>query len=391
MEEFDFSDIKYHEEEEVSIAIRRVMDEPTFARICKFVEPDLTLEEVTKKILAFDNVKDFQVNFILKVIKLIVSKSVTKLTSSGTGNLSNSSNDKYMFISNHRNIVLDASLINHELQKDFGEDFESTANAIGNNLLSTPWIMDMARLNKSFVVIRDSSVQEILKNSKKLSTYMRNLIMDSKSSVWIAQREGRAKDGNDFTQPGLLKMIQMSGGKDFVQNYGELHIIPVAISYENDPCICNKVKELASIELTGKYDKAPTDDYNSMYDGLMGQKGRVHISFGKEITPEILKTLDGEMPRNEKIKNLAEYIDNFVHHNYKLWPKNYVAADIINGNEQFSSHYDNSDKEHFLNLITEKIKGIDADNNLKERIFLKMWATPVKNAFKNNPDYEFNF
>ena len=110
-----------------------------------------------------------------------------------------------MFISNHRNIVLDASLINHELQKYFGDDFESTANAIGNNLLSTPWIMDMARLNKSFVVIRDSSVQQILENSKKLSTYMRDLIMNAKSSVWIAQREGRAKDGNDFTQPGLFE------------------------------------------------------------------------------------------------------------------------------------------------------------------------------------------
>ncbi len=391
MEEFDFSDIKYHEEEELSVALRRVMEEPTFARICKFVEPDLSLEEVSAKILAFENIKDFQVNFILKIIKLIISQSVTELTSTGGKELSNSSNDKYMFISNHRNIVLDASLINHELQKDFGKDFESTANAIGNNLLSTPWIMDMARLNKSFVVIRDSSVQKILENSKKLSTYMRKLIMDSKSSVWIAQREGRAKDGNDFTQPGLLKMIQMSGGKDFVQNYGELHIVPVAISYENDPCVCSKVNELASIELTGKYDKAPTDDYNSMYNGLMGFKGRVHISFGKEITPDILKTLDGNVPRNEKIKNLAEYIDNFVHHNYKLWPKNYVAADIMNGNTQFSSFYEDCDKEHFLNLINEKLESIDVDKELKERIFIKMWATPVKNAFKDKPEFKFIF
>lgn len=391
MEEFDFSDIKYYEEDELNIALKRVMEEPTFARICKFVEPDLSLEEVSKRILEFDNIKDFQVNFILKIIKLVISKSITKLTSSGSNKLSNCSKDKYMFISNHRNIVLDASLINHELQKEFGDNFESTANAIGNNLLSTPWIMDMARLNKSFVVIRDSSVQHVIENSKKLSTYMRNLITNSKSSVWIAQREGRAKDGNDFTQPGLLKMIQMSGGKDFVENYGDLHIVPVAISYENDPCICSKVMELASIELTGKYHKAPDDDYNSMYNGLMGFKGRVHISFGEVITPEILKTLDGDVPRNEKIKNLAEYIDDFVHHNYKLWPKNYVAADIVNGNKQFSSHYENSDKEQFLNLITEKLEGIAADKELKEKIFLKMWATPVKNAFKDNPNFEFKF
>ena len=184
-------------------------------------------------------------------------------------------------------------------------------------------------------------------------------------------------------------MIQMSGGKDFVKNYGELHIIPVAISYETDPCVCSKVNELASIELTGKYDKAPTDDYNSMYNGLMGDKGRVHISFGEEITPEILKTLDGDMPRNEKIKNLAEYIDDFVHKNYKLWPKNYVAADIVNGNTQFSSYYENRDRENFLNLIEKKLEGIDVDKEIKERIFLKMWAIPVKNAFKDNINFDF--
>ena len=390
--EFDYSDIKYFEEDDLKPALERVMaDDVAFERISKFIDPNLSLEEMKAKVLSFKNIHDFQVDFILSIIDILIEKSITKLTSSGADKLSNSRNDKYLFITNHRNIVLDASLVNHELHTYFNDDFESTAIAIGNNLLSTQWIKDMARLNKSFIVIRDASVQKMLENSKKLSSYIRSLITESKSSVWIAQREGRAKDGNDRTQPGLLKMIQMSGSKDFVENYGNLHLVPVAISYENDPCISNKVNELSAIEVNGSYDKSPMDDYNSMYNGLMGFKGRVHISYGEEITPEVLKTLDGEIPRNEKIKNLAEYIDDFIHSNYKLWPKNYVATDIINNNTQFENFYSKSDKDDFIILMADKLKDVAFDDEIKKNIFLKMWATPVKNAYKKNDNFKFEF
>ena len=390
--EFDFSDIKYYEEDDLKSALERIVDEPTFAQICKFVEKGMSSEEAKERILSFDKIKDFQIDFILKVIKLLINRSITKLSSENADKLSNSNSDKYLFISNHRNIVMDAALINHELHITFDSDFESTAIAIGNNLLGTPWIKDLARLNKSFVVIRDASVQKMLENSLKLSTYMRGLISSKKSSVWIAQREGRAKDGNDRTSPGLLKMFQMSGPKDFVENYSQLHIIPVAISYENDPCIISKVNELCAIELAGKFEKGPMDDFNSMYNGLMGFKGRVQINFGNEITADILKVMDEEAPRkNDKIKRLADYIDNFVHSNYKLWPKNYIATDIINDNKQFEEFYSADDKKAFLELMKDKLSGINYDDKLKTKIFLQMWAVPVKNAFKNNDDYSFDF
>jgi hypothetical protein len=254
-----------------------------------------------------------------------------------------------------------------------------------------PWIKDLARLNKSFIVIRDAGVQQMLINSKVLSQYMRTLITDSLSSVWIAQREGRTKDGNDYTQPGLLKLLQMSGSKDFVENYSNLHIVPVSISYENDPCISNKLIELASIENTGEYIKGELDDFTSMYNGLMGNKGRVHLNFGDEITSDVLSKIDGDIPRNEKIKRLAEIIDGFIYENYKLWPNNFIATDIINDNTQFESKYSESEKLKFIETMENVLSELKGDYNQFKTIYLKMFAYPVKNANKNSDIYSFSF
>ena len=215
--------------------------------------------------------------------------------------------------------------------------------------------------------------------------------MNKTSSVWIAQRAGRTKDGNDFTQQGLLKMFQMSGDKDFVDNYSELHLIPVAISYEYDPCVKDKVKELASIANTGKYIKSPLDDFNSMYNGLMGYKGRVHYSFGPEITADDLRKIDGAIPRNEKIHGLAHIIDDFIHANFRLWPNNYIATDMINQSIQFSDKYTIEEQSKFGIYMNEKLSDIDGDANQHKDIFLKMFANPVKNAFKYNPKFKFDF
>jgi hypothetical protein len=391
MEE-DFSDIRYYGEEDLNEVIARLLEEPTIYRIGRFVLGQVSEDDIKKELLSYKHVKAFQIDFILQIIKKIIAKSTDGLTSEGAGNYSHSTSDKYMFITNHRNIVLDASFINHELFEAYNDDFESTAIAIGNNLLGIPWVKDMARLNKSFVVIRDASVQQMLENSKKLSRYIRKLITESISSVWIAQKEGRAKDGNDFTQPGLLKMFQMSGGGNFVEDYGSLHMVPVAISYEYDPCIADKVKEQIAIENEGAYVKGPMDDFNSMYNGLMGYKGRVHLSYGPEITPEILATLDGDIPKNEKIKHLAEYIDDFIHSNYRLWPNNYIAADMINSDAQFESFYSADEKVSFENYMNEKLSPLGDENKEQQiSIFLKMHAYPVRNAYKNNTDFRFNF
>ncbi len=391
MEE-EFSDIRYYGEEDLNEVIQRLLDEPTVYRIARFIFGQVSEDEVKKELRNYKTIKEFQIDFIIKIIKKIIITSTDGLTSEGVDKYSHSTSDKYMFITNHRNIVLDASFVNYELYEAYQEDFESTAIAIGNNLLGIPWVKDMARLNKSFVVIRDASVQQMLDNSKRLSKYIRKLITERISSVWIAQKEGRAKDGNDFTQQGLLKMFQMSGSGNFVEDYASLHIVPAAISYEYDPCITDKVKEQIAIENGGSYTKGPLDDFNSMYNGLMSYKGRVHISYGDEITKDVLESLDGNISKNEKIKHLADYIDNFIYSNFKLWPNNYIASDMINSKKQFESFYTSEERNKFENYMLEKLAPLgEANKDQQIYIFLKTHAYPVRNAYRNNSDFSFDF
>jgi hypothetical protein len=170
-----------------------------------------------------------------------------------------------------------------------------------------------------------------------------------------------------------------------------LHLVPVALSYEYDPCIVDKIKELASIENTGTFVKGPLDDFNSMYNGLMGYKGRVHYCFGDEITSEILQQIDGDIPRNEKIHGLAGIIDSFIHANYKLWPNNFIATDLLNSKTQFADKYSNIEKESFDKYMSETLNNIDGDYEQNKRIFLTMLSNPVKNAYKNNSSFSFDF
>jgi hypothetical protein len=287
--------------------------------------------------------------------------------------------------------VLDAAFLNLALWENNEKDFQSTGIAIGDNLLTIPWVRDIARINKSFIVKRGLGVQQMLESSKKLSNYIRDLITKDNTSVWIASREGRTKDGNDFTQAGLLKMFQMSSQEKFVENFGELNILPVAISYEFDPCDSAKVKELVTIANEGKYEKGPLDDFNSMFNGLMGEKGRVHYQFGKEISLDELKSLDGDIPKNEKIKHLADYLDDFYHQNYKLRPSNYIAADLLNGNSVFAEHYTAEDSAYFVDMMQNRTKRIEGDVEQIKRTYLSMFAYPVKNRYKNDNQYHFDF
>ena len=388
--DFDFSDIRFYDDRDFKQVMQRLAIEPEMRRIVRFLKDgNIDDSEIPGYLLSFKNVHDFQMNFIINVIKKIRSISIKSLTSDGIENVNY--NKPYLFLTNHRNIVLDASLLNLVLYEHDPADFKSTGIAIGDNLLTIPWVRDLARINKSFIVKRGLGVQEMLESSKKLSHYIRKLITEDNTSIWIANREGRTKDGNDFTQAGLLKMFQMSSKKSFVENYGELHILPVAISYEFDPCDTSKVKELVTIANEGKYEKGPMDDFNSMFTGLMGNKGRVHYSFGKEITYDDLRALDDDIPKNEKIKHLADYLDDFYHSAYKLWPSNYVAADLLNENDAFSDFYSNEDKEYFVQMMNDRTKRLEGDQEQIKYTYLKMFAYPVKNHYKKSGDYHFNF
>jgi len=389
-DDFDYSDIRFYDDRDYAQVIQHLAYEPEMRRVVRFLlDGNIEDKDVPPYLLSFKNVRDFQMKFIIRVIKKIEKISIAKLTSDGLENVDPKKN--YLFLTNHRNIVLDASLINLVLFDRNIEDFESTAIAIGDNLLTIPWVRDIARINKSFIVKRGLGVQEMLESSKRLSQYIRKLVTEDDTSIWIANREGRTKDGNDFTQAGLLKMFQMSSKESFVENYGELHILPVALSYEFDPCDTSKVKELVTIANEGKYEKEPMDDFNSMFNGLMGNKGRVHYSFGKEITFDDLKALDGSIPKNEKIKHLADYLDNFYHQHYKLWPSNFVAVDLLNANNAFEANYSAEDVANFQDMMSSRIKRLEGDANQNRTTYLSMYAYPVKNHYKDDANYQFSF
>ena len=385
----DYSEIRYYDDNDYDKIINRLSYEPNIARICRYLKNGISNEEVAEKLKTFESIRDFQINFILKVIKKVIEESIDELSSSGYENLD--MNKKYLFITNHRNIVLDSSLLNHELFKYYKDVFQSTSIAIGNNLLGLPWVKDLARLNKCFVVIRDAGVQEMLEKTKTLSSYIRKQIKEDLSSVWIAQREGRTKDGNDITQSGLIKMFQMSGTKDFIENYSELNIVPVAISYEYDPCNKDKVRELAAIQNNGCYEKAPMEDFNSMYNGLMGYKGRVHFSFGNPISKEELNKIDSDLSKNDKIKKIGDFIDDFIHSSYKLWPNNYIAADMLNDRQLFIDKYNSAEKAQFIEYINGILNDLDGNEKQNREILLKIFANPVKNAYKKDSAYQFVF
>jgi hypothetical protein len=268
--------------------------------------------------------------------------------------------------------------------------FETTEIAIGSNLLIQPWIADLVKLNKSFVVNRNVTVRQMLESSKQLSNYINFALNTKKSSIWIAQREGRTKDGDDRTQQSLLKMLQMSGGKEFSSHFKNLRIVPVAISYEYEPCDAMKTLEVHLKESESGYQKTAKDDLRSMIRGMINEKGRVHFHIGKPISfmLDIIENMDES---RDKYKALADLIDYRIHKHYKLWPDNYIAFDIVNNCTDFKDKYTTEEKELFLKHMEKKISTISdraIDINRLNQIFFEIYANPVKNRLElTKPDF----
>jgi len=233
---------------------------------------------------------------------------------------------------------------------------------------------------------------QMLRSSIKLSQYIRDIITSKTDSVWIAHREGRTKDGNDFTQAGLIKMLSMSSKDSLADNLAELHLLPVVISYEKDPCILSKLKELEALRKGEKYQKGPMEDFNSMFMGMMGQKGRVHYEFGPEISRDELLKLNENIPVNKKVRNFCHYLDRFIYSNYRLYENNYIAADILNNSESFTHLYGSNHRQAFEEEMKEKLAELGGDMELYKNIYLKIFANPVKNYYSTvDNDYKFDF
>lgn len=372
-----YDDIRPFDPEELPAAFERLLSDAQFQQVLGYLYPGVPLEAVKTKMMACKTNLEFQLAFCYGFLKDLMAKAskgfdmnveavdVTK---------------RYTFVSNHRDIVLDSALLDVLL---YDAGFNTTCEiAIGDNLLSLPWVKDLVRLNKSFIVQRSLSPREFLMASKKMAEYMHYVVGEKNDNIWIAQREGRAKDSNDRTQPSILKMMAMGGEGSHVDRLRQLHIVPLAISYEYDPCDFLKAAEFQLRRDVPGWKKTALDDVNSMRTGIMGYKGGVHYHCAPCIDG-FLDNLSPDIPKTKVFDVIAEHIDKEIFRNYRLYPSNYIALDMLEGNEAHAGRYTAEDKAAFEKYLQGQIARIDIPNKdeafLRERM-LTMYANPARNS-----------
>ncbi|MBN2756573.1 MAG: 1-acyl-sn-glycerol-3-phosphate acyltransferase [Bacteroidales bacterium] len=370
-----YKTIRPYNDDEVEGIIEQLLKETQFTTILSFVYPQKKQEEVISNLKKIKTVKDFQRDVVYYYLNLVVQKTISKLTYSGIERLNPSKN--YIFMSNHRDIVLDPALINIIL---FDHWAQTSEIAIGSNLLILPWIEMLVKLNKTFVVQRNLPAREMLLASQELSSYIKDTI-DNNSSIWIAQKEGRTKDGNDKTHPALLKMLSMSSEKSLIKSFRDLRIVPVSISYEYEPCDKSKINELYSRFKDGDYKKNPQDDLNSMSRGLNNFKGRVHISFGRPLRRKlnIIKKIENKHLQFDKI---AQLIDSQIYRGCVLFTNNFIAYDLLFKTDTFRYKYTQAEVDEFTNYLKKQTNEIEGEKKIIDKMFLALYANPVINKHK---------
>ena len=375
MQKFDA--IRPFYETEVNEALQSVIPHPMMKALMNFTFPEMDDEVWKAQLKKTHSIRDFQCNFIYHTVQRILENSSDGLTTSGFEHLEK--NNSYLFISNHRDILLDTTLLNAAL---FQNGHLMTASAIGDNLVKKSFIKTLARLNRNFLVLRGLSPREMLQSSKLLSEYIGQLLLHENRSVWIAQREGRTKDGNDETNPGVLKMIGMASDEaDVMQYFKKLKIVPVSISYEYDPTDVLKMPQLLAEANNEVYVKSKNEDLNTILSGVMGQKKRIHLHIGKVLDTEMDQIVAENDSSNKQIQALAQKIDDAVLSNYKLWPTNFIAYDIVHKTSTYSHMYTESEKSLFERRLEMRI---GLDNPIALEGFLAMYANPVVNKLKYN-------
>lgn len=374
--EFNFELLRPYYDTECKEVMERIAQYDTYHKAMAYLWPEMSKEQMIEKALNTKSPYEFQTGYMRDAIWKIVNSTSAGLTWSGLENLDR--NGAYLYIANHRDILLDSAILQIILDR---EEFETSEITFGSNLMDTGFITDFGRMNRMFTVKREGTVKELYDISRQLSAYIRHVIMDKNTSVWIAQRNGRTKDGNDITQTGLLKMLNLSGDNNFIKSFSELNIVPLTISFEYEPCDNLKVQELYLSTLHTKYVKAPGEDMNSILTGIKQPKGKIHVAFGKPIKDELAK-IDQANNENEKIKLLAAHIDKCIYQNYKLNPVNYISYDLFNKTNVFESNYTTAEKESFLEYIAQKIKNMTGEPEVLKNIFLTLYANPVVNKLK---------
>ncbi len=374
-----FDDIRSYNPEELPQVYSRLIADGQFKAVVGKVFPQVPFEALAAKLMQCKTNLDFQVAFCYPFLKDLLAKA-----SKGC-DIDISAIDKtgrYTFVSNHRDIVLDSALLDVMLIE---AGFNTTCEiAIGDNLLAAPWIEDLVRVNKSFIVKRSAGIREMLTNSRTMAEYMNLVINEKHDNIWIAQREGRAKDSNDRTQESIIKMMAMGGSGSITERLQQLHIVPVAISYEYDPCDWLKAQEFQLKRDVEGWKKTKADDVLSMQTGIMGYKGRIHYHCAPCID-SFLASIPEDTPKGDIFRIIAEHIDRGIHANYRLYPNNYIAIDMLEGGQRMAEHYTAEDKATFEKYLAAQLAKISIPNKdkafLTERM-LTMYANPVLNKLK---------
>ena len=376
----EFDDIRPFYDREFHDKMKVLVKEPKFEHAVRYVLRDVNYEEFCQQLLALDNKRDFQLLIMRAFLEGLTQQTTRGLTGSNFEQLEQTRS--YTFMSNHRDIVLDASFLNLLLIR---QGLQTSEIAIGNNLLIFDWISDLVRLNKSFIVKRDVGVRHMLDAARQLSGYIHFAVTQKHESVWIAQREGRAKDSDDRTQESLIKMLGIAGGGDLIGNLKEINLVPVSISYEYDPCDYLKAYEFLLKRDNPEFKKSQQDDLHSMEMGLLGNKGHVHFQISPCINDDLDK-LSSIEEKSEIISHIPKLIDKAIHSNYRLYPGNYVAYDILYGTNRFTDHYTAEEKQTFTNYLDSQLAKLPEVGNkdhefLQERI-LTMYSNPLKNQLE---------
>lgn len=371
-----FDPIRPFEPDELPDVFDRLLHNEQFSSVLAYLYPDVPKEALAAKMHACKDNLDFQKTFCYGFLVQLLAR-LSKGCDIDIASLDTDS--RYTFISNHRDIVLDSALLD-KLLIDAG--FNTTCEiAIGDNLLKLPWVKDLVRVNKSFIVERALSMREMLMASKRLSEYMHFVIAEKNDNVWIAQREGRAKDSNDRTQEAILKMMVMGGEGSIIDRLKQLHLVPLAISYEYDPCDYLKAAELQARRDNPCWQKGPMDDVTSMQTGIMGYKGYIHYQCA-DCIDSYLDTIPADTPKTELFRLIADHIDRQIFAGYRLYPNNYVALDLLHGDSAHADHYTAEDKAQFEAYLKGQLDKIEMEGKddayLREQM-LKMYANPAIN------------
>lgn len=375
-----FEGMRSLEDSEIRGAIKSLLDDKDFQKVLKSMLKGVPIWVHRLYTRRFKTVNSFQAGMVVPIFKHLLKKKSKGYTYDMSSLPADQPN--LLYLSNHRDIIIDSALLDIIL---LDEGKKSVEIGIGNNLLIYPWIETLVRLNRSFIVNRSATAAELLESSKKLSSYIRFVITGKQSPVWLAQREGRAKDSNDRTQKSVLKMLAMEGDGDIAEKLKSLHISPLSISYEYDPCDYLKAAEFQLKRDNPDYVKSRQADLDNMKTGLFGYNGRIHYQFSGPVDDEIDK-LDPTVPRNRYFEQVAEIIDRHIFRNYRIYPCNRIALDMLRGDNSEAGKYTEQEKADFQIYLDGQLAKIDIPDPdwdfLKERI-LTMYANPLINHYNS--------